>query len=142
MVSSLIQNVYPICLQRSLLNLLSGEEEDFNSREALLLITILSALSRMLEPTSPQVTAVLVQSHLVSLRRELCHRESVDLGLRMGLVGRTCVHLVLGHVSDPQPHKSKGRPDAQGHPRLHSKFEAPLLEENQKYPLTILSKVL
>ncbi|XP_059128741.1 Fanconi anemia group I protein [Peromyscus eremicus] len=40
--------------QRSLLNLLSGEEEDFNSREALLLITILSALSRMLEPSSPQ----------------------------------------------------------------------------------------
>ncbi|XP_037054055.1 Fanconi anemia group I protein homolog [Peromyscus leucopus] len=45
--------------QRSLLNLLSGEEEDFNSREALLLVTILSALSRMLEPTSPQFTQML-----------------------------------------------------------------------------------
>ncbi|XP_052619043.1 Fanconi anemia group I protein [Peromyscus californicus insignis] len=45
--------------QRSLLNLLSGEEEDFNSREALLLITILSALSRMLEPSSPQFMQML-----------------------------------------------------------------------------------
>ncbi|KAL1774297.1 Fanconi anemia group I protein [Sigmodon hispidus] len=40
--------------QRALLNLLSNEEEDFNSKEALLLVTILSTLSRLLEPTSPQ----------------------------------------------------------------------------------------
>ncbi|KAL6047414.1 hypothetical protein STEG23_010995 [Scotinomys teguina] len=45
--------------QRSLMNLLSTEEEDFNSKEALLLITILSTLSRMLEPTSPQFVQML-----------------------------------------------------------------------------------
>ncbi|ERE79848.1 putative Fanconi anemia group I protein like protein [Cricetulus griseus] len=45
--------------QRSLLNLLSSEEEDFNSKEALLLITILSSLSRLIEPTSPQFVQVL-----------------------------------------------------------------------------------
>jgi hypothetical protein len=37
------------------LNLLSSEEDDFNSKEALLLIAVLSTLSRLLEPTSPQV---------------------------------------------------------------------------------------
>ncbi|CAH7339329.1 Fanci [Phodopus roborovskii] len=45
--------------QRSLLNLLNSEEEDFNSKEALLLIMILSTLSRLLEPTSPQFVQVL-----------------------------------------------------------------------------------
>ncbi|XP_036042581.1 Fanconi anemia group I protein isoform X2 [Onychomys torridus] len=45
--------------QRSLLNMLSGEEEDFNSKEALLLITILSTLSKMLEPSSPQFMQML-----------------------------------------------------------------------------------
>ncbi|XP_060223380.1 Fanconi anemia group I protein isoform X2 [Meriones unguiculatus] len=45
--------------QRSLLNLLSSEEEDFNSKEALLLITILSTLSRLLEPSSPQFVQML-----------------------------------------------------------------------------------
>lgn len=41
--------------QRSLLNLLSSPEEDFHSREALLLVTVLSDLSRLLETASPQV---------------------------------------------------------------------------------------
>lgn len=58
--------------QRSLLNLLSGEEEDFNSREALLLITILSALSRMLEPTSPQFTQML------SWTAKICKKHSQE----------------------------------------------------------------
>ncbi|EPY75003.1 Fanconi anemia group I protein [Camelus ferus] len=40
--------------QRSMLNLLSSQEEDFNSKEALLLITVLSNLSKLLEPSSPQ----------------------------------------------------------------------------------------
>lgn len=43
--------------QRSLLNLLSSQEENFNSREAFLLVSVLSSLSRLLEPTSPQVRA-------------------------------------------------------------------------------------
>lgn len=69
----------PICvhlllLQRSLLNLLSSEEEDFNSKEAGLLIAILSTLSRLLEPSSAQVATVLVESLLRPLRRqEPCH---------------------------------------------------------------------
>ncbi|GAB1292231.1 Fanconi anemia group I protein homolog [Apodemus speciosus] len=45
--------------QRSLLNLLSSEEEDFNSKEALLLLMVLSILSKMLEPTSPQFVQML-----------------------------------------------------------------------------------
>ncbi|GAB5572171.1 Fanconi anemia group I protein isoform X3 [Prionailurus iriomotensis] len=42
--------------QRSLLNLLSSQEEDFNGKEALLLVTVLSNLSKLLEPSSPQVS--------------------------------------------------------------------------------------
>ncbi|XP_032197931.1 Fanconi anemia group I protein isoform X1 [Mustela erminea] len=45
--------------QRSLLNLLSGQEEDFNSKEALLLVTVLSNLSKLLEPSSPQFVQML-----------------------------------------------------------------------------------
>ncbi|XP_047591772.1 Fanconi anemia group I protein isoform X3 [Lutra lutra] len=45
--------------QRSLLNLLSSQEEDFNSKEALLLVTVLSNLSKLLEPSSPQFVQVL-----------------------------------------------------------------------------------
>ncbi|CAO2614145.1 Fanconi anemia group I protein homolog [Lemmus lemmus] len=45
--------------QRSLLNLLNSEEEDFNSKEASLLIAILSTLSRLLEPSSPQFMQML-----------------------------------------------------------------------------------
>ncbi|XP_043533200.1 Fanconi anemia group I protein isoform X2 [Chiloscyllium plagiosum] len=40
--------------QRSLMTQLSGDEEDFNSKEAQLLVSILSTLSRLLEPTSEQ----------------------------------------------------------------------------------------
>ncbi|KAL4661130.1 hypothetical protein H8957_015790 [Semnopithecus entellus] len=45
--------------QRSLLNLLSSQEEDFNSKEALLLVTVLSSLSKLLEPSSPQFVQML-----------------------------------------------------------------------------------
>ncbi|XP_024417549.2 Fanconi anemia group I protein isoform X2 [Desmodus rotundus] len=45
--------------QRSLLNLLSSQEENFNSREAFLLVSVLSSLSRLLEPTSPQFVQML-----------------------------------------------------------------------------------
>uniref|UniRef100_A0A8C0PXD8 FA complementation group I n=1 Tax=Canis lupus familiaris TaxID=9615 RepID=A0A8C0PXD8_CANLF len=44
--------------QRCLLNLLS-QEEDFDSKEALLLVTVLSNLSRLLEPSSPQFVQML-----------------------------------------------------------------------------------
>ncbi|KAJ8002982.1 hypothetical protein DPEC_G00164610 [Dallia pectoralis] len=40
--------------QRALFTQLSGAEEDFNSKEAQLLVSILSVLSRQLEPTSKQ----------------------------------------------------------------------------------------
>ncbi|XP_048472034.1 Fanconi anemia group I protein-like [Rhincodon typus] len=40
--------------QRSLVTQLSGDEEDFNSKEAQLLVSILSTLSRLLEPTTEQ----------------------------------------------------------------------------------------
>ncbi|XP_041608664.1 Fanconi anemia group I protein isoform X3 [Vulpes lagopus] len=45
--------------QRCLLNLLSSQEEDFDSKEALLLVTVLSNLSRLLEPSSPQFVQML-----------------------------------------------------------------------------------
>ncbi|KAG8516321.1 Fanconi anemia group I protein, partial [Galemys pyrenaicus] len=45
--------------QRSLSNLLSSQEEDFNSREALLLVNVLSSLSKLLEPSSPQFAQML-----------------------------------------------------------------------------------
>ncbi|XP_028358163.1 Fanconi anemia group I protein [Phyllostomus discolor] len=45
--------------QRALLNLLSNQEEDFNSKEASLLVSILSGLSRLLEPASPQFVQML-----------------------------------------------------------------------------------
>ncbi|XP_069322727.1 Fanconi anemia group I protein isoform X2 [Eulemur rufifrons] len=45
--------------QRSLLNLLSSQEEDFNSKEAFLLVTVLTSLSKLLEPSSPQFVQML-----------------------------------------------------------------------------------
>ncbi|XP_045863557.1 Fanconi anemia group I protein isoform X2 [Meles meles] len=45
--------------QRSLMNLLSSQEEDFNSKEALMLVTVLSNLSKLLEPSSPQFVQML-----------------------------------------------------------------------------------
>ncbi|XP_054569236.1 Fanconi anemia group I protein [Eptesicus fuscus] len=45
--------------QRSLLNLLSSQEEEFNSKEALLLVGVLASLARLLEPTSPQFVQML-----------------------------------------------------------------------------------
>ncbi|EHB18452.1 Fanconi anemia group I protein [Heterocephalus glaber] len=44
--------------QRSLLNLLSSGE-DFNTKEALLLVTVLSTLAKILEPSSPQFVQML-----------------------------------------------------------------------------------
>ncbi|XP_012659867.1 Fanconi anemia group I protein [Otolemur garnettii] len=45
--------------QRSLLNLLNSEEEDFNSKEAVLLVSVLTSLSKLLEPSSPQFVQML-----------------------------------------------------------------------------------
>ncbi|KAK6475043.1 Fanconi anemia group I protein-like isoform X1 [Huso huso] len=45
--------------QRSLLNQLSGGEDDFNSKEAQIVVNILSVLSRQLEPSSPQFVEML-----------------------------------------------------------------------------------
>lgn len=53
-----------MCEQRALFSQLSGGEEDFSSREAQLLVSILSVLSRLLEPTSQQVPIYTTYSHL------------------------------------------------------------------------------
>ncbi|XP_048014628.1 Fanconi anemia group I protein [Megalobrama amblycephala] len=45
--------------QRALMNQLSGGEEEFNSKEAQLLVSILSVLSRQLSPSSQQFTQML-----------------------------------------------------------------------------------
>ncbi|XP_036787922.2 Fanconi anemia group I protein [Manis pentadactyla] len=58
--------------QRSLLNLLSSPEEDFHSREALLLVTVLSDLCRLLEAASPQFVQML------SWTSKICKENSRD----------------------------------------------------------------
>uniref|UniRef100_A0A8B9IV59 FA complementation group I n=1 Tax=Amazona collaria TaxID=241587 RepID=A0A8B9IV59_9PSIT len=45
--------------QRSLVNQFSSAEDDFNSKETQLLITVLSTLSKLLDPTSQQVLDIL-----------------------------------------------------------------------------------
>ncbi|XP_069480410.1 Fanconi anemia group I protein isoform X2 [Ambystoma mexicanum] len=45
--------------QRSLVNQLSSADDDFNSKEALLLVNILSTLSKLLQPSSTQFTQML-----------------------------------------------------------------------------------
>ncbi len=52
-------------VQRALMNQLSGGEEEFNSKEAQLLVSILSVLSRHLNPSSQQV--VLQNTHAFSV---------------------------------------------------------------------------
>ncbi|XP_064422091.1 Fanconi anemia group I protein [Latimeria chalumnae] len=48
--------------QRSLVNQLSGAEEDFHSKEAQLLVNILSSLSKLLDPSSQQFVQVLTST--------------------------------------------------------------------------------
>lgn len=50
------------CHQRALFTQLSGGEDEFNSKEAQLLVSILGVLSRQLKPSSKQV-GVLTQTH-------------------------------------------------------------------------------
>ncbi|XP_053320955.1 Fanconi anemia group I protein [Spea bombifrons] len=45
--------------QRCLMNQISGEEDDFNSKEAVLLVNVLTVLSRLLEPSSVQFVQML-----------------------------------------------------------------------------------
>ncbi|KAM8973789.1 Fanconi anemia group I protein [Pelodytes ibericus] len=45
--------------QRSLMNQLTGEEDEFNSKEALLLVSVLSVLSRLLDSSSEQFVQML-----------------------------------------------------------------------------------
>uniref|UniRef100_A0A8D2LW27 FA complementation group I n=1 Tax=Varanus komodoensis TaxID=61221 RepID=A0A8D2LW27_VARKO len=58
--------------QRSLLNLLNNAEDDFNSKEALLLINILTTLSKLLEPSSPQFV------QLLSWTVKICKETSLE----------------------------------------------------------------
>lgn len=48
-------SAFPSHDQRSLVNQLSSSEDDFNSKETQSLITVLSTLSKLLDPTSQQV---------------------------------------------------------------------------------------
>uniref|UniRef100_A0A8C4VZU9 FA complementation group I n=1 Tax=Gopherus evgoodei TaxID=1825980 RepID=A0A8C4VZU9_9SAUR len=47
--------------QRSLVNQLSSAGDDFNSKEALSLVTVISTLSKLLEPSSPQFFSFLAE---------------------------------------------------------------------------------
>ncbi|KAL8197588.1 UNVERIFIED_CONTAM: hypothetical protein K2H54_033559, partial [Gekko kuhli] len=58
--------------QRSLVNLLSHAEDDFNSKEALWLISVLTTLSRLLEPSSQQYV------QLLSWTVKICKETSLE----------------------------------------------------------------
>ncbi|XP_053128131.1 Fanconi anemia group I protein isoform X2 [Hemicordylus capensis] len=58
--------------QRSLVNQLSNQDNDFNSKEALLLINIISLLSKLLEPSSPQFV------QLLSWTVKICKETSLE----------------------------------------------------------------
>ncbi|XP_062998739.1 Fanconi anemia group I protein [Elgaria multicarinata webbii] len=58
--------------QRSLLNQLNNAEDDFNSKEALLLVNILATLSKLLEPSSPQFM------QLLSWTVKICKENSLE----------------------------------------------------------------
>ncbi|XP_038602200.1 Fanconi anemia group I protein [Tachyglossus aculeatus] len=58
--------------QRSLVNLLSSSDEDFNSKEGLILVTILTTLSKLLETSSPQFVQML------SWTVKICKEHSVE----------------------------------------------------------------
>ncbi|XP_054858348.1 Fanconi anemia group I protein isoform X1 [Eublepharis macularius] len=58
--------------QRSLVNQISHAEDDFNSKEALLLISVLTSLSKLLEPSSPQYV------QLLSWTVKICKETSLE----------------------------------------------------------------
>uniref|UniRef100_A0A670YG23 FA complementation group I n=1 Tax=Pseudonaja textilis TaxID=8673 RepID=A0A670YG23_PSETE len=71
--NSISSFIFSFCLfQRSLTNLLSNIEEDFNSKEALLLINILVMLSKLLDPSSSQFV------QLLSWTVKLCKETSLE----------------------------------------------------------------
>lgn len=53
-------------LQRALFTQLSRSEDEFNSKEAQLLASILSVLSRQLKPSSQQVGSLLSKLHRIT----------------------------------------------------------------------------
>ncbi|XP_066491115.1 Fanconi anemia group I protein [Tiliqua scincoides] len=58
--------------QRSLMNQLSNAEDDFNGKEALLLVNILTTLTKLLEPSSPQFV------QLLSWTVKICKETSLE----------------------------------------------------------------
>lgn len=50
-----LKECFPSPTQRSLVNQLSSAEDDFNAKETQSLITVLSTLSKLLDPASQQV---------------------------------------------------------------------------------------
>ncbi|XP_043934143.1 Fanconi anemia group I protein [Protopterus annectens] len=58
--------------QRSLVNQLSAADDDFNSKESQLLVSILSTLSRMLEPSSQQF------SQMLSWTLKICRETTLE----------------------------------------------------------------
>ncbi|XP_056307350.1 Fanconi anemia group I protein isoform X1 [Danio aesculapii] len=67
--------------QRALMNQLSGPEEEFNSKEAQLLVSILSVLSRQLSPTSQQFL------QMITWTVKICKETNFeDIALTKGLL--------------------------------------------------------
>uniref|UniRef100_A0A8C3AZL7 FA complementation group I n=1 Tax=Cyclopterus lumpus TaxID=8103 RepID=A0A8C3AZL7_CYCLU len=62
LLSTMALFMFFACQQRALFTQLSGGEEEFNSKEAQLLVSILSVLSRQLKPSSQQVAALFSRS--------------------------------------------------------------------------------
>lgn len=77
-----LRECFPSPNQRSLVNQLSSAEDDFNAKETQSLITVLSTLSKLLDPASQQV---LLSLHMVAG----CHSHGCEKRLsdRVGICG-------------------------------------------------------
>jgi len=86
----LMDSVLPLHDQRSLVNQLSSAEDDFNSKETQLLITILSTLSKLLDPGSQQVIHSLLSVVELCVVTRGVERTSAD-GIGIWELWRVCV---------------------------------------------------
>lgn len=93
-----LRECFPSPTQRSLVNQLSSAEDDFNTKETQSLITVLSTLSKLLDPASQQV---LLSLHLVAG----CH--TIGVGRRLSDGVGICELWHLCPASSHRPHQVK-----------------------------------
>lgn len=90
-----LRECFPSPTQRSLVNQLSSAEDDFNAKETQSLITVLSTLSKLLDPASQQV---LLSLHLVAgCHSHRCGEEIVRWGWHLWALA--CVSCILAQTT-------------------------------------------